>query len=144
VSTLPALPAIEYLRHGEKPLTWFDDDPQLESPDTESIRENNLEDWLSHWRQQWPRIPESQSAALGRLQGEIIAHLRSMEKAHSGQQGDNLRERLEALFKRFFRRYAQSVIAVFCHLGLTALDVERIRGGLITRVLFPPVSGVRQ
>jgi len=144
LSTLPQLPALEYLRHSEKPLAWLANDPQLKLPGAESMRENRLDGWLSDWRRQWPHTADSQRDALGKLQGEVITHLKYMDDAGNAQDGDRLREQLEALFKRNFRRYAQNVIAVFCHLGLTALDVERMRGGLITRILFAPDIGVRQ
>lgn len=37
-----------------------------------------------------------------------------------------------------FRRHAATPVAVFAHLALVALDVERLRGGIVTRVLFEP------
>lgn len=37
-----------------------------------------------------------------------------------------------------FRRHTASPVAVFAHLALVALDVERLRGGLVTRILFEP------
>ena len=41
---------------------------------------------------------------------------------------------------RLFRRHGASPAAVFCHLVLVALDLERLRGGLVRRRLFEPAS----
>jgi hypothetical protein len=148
-SVLPVLPALQYLRQGGIPLAWFRDDPQLSSPESgaasELVLHDPLDAWLSRWHRLWPRISGSQRLALFGLQKAVGDHLQSMGAArdHAGD-GENLRAGLEAAFRRFFRQHAQSAVAVFCHLGLTALDVERMRGGLIQRRLFPPGNGARQ
>jgi hypothetical protein len=78
---------------------------------------------------------------LRQLQAAVNGHLQSMREAGVKQDGDKLRGELAAALTRLFRRHAQSPVAIFCHLGLTALDVERMRGGLTSRSLFPPGHG---
>jgi hypothetical protein len=144
-SVLPLLPAMEYFRQGGIPPAWSRDDPVLKSLDSGVVSELALHDpldtWLSRWRRLWPRAPGSQRVALFGLQKAVSDHLQSMRAARGMQESDKLRLELEAVFRRYFRRYAQSAVAVFCHLGMTALDVERMRGGLVQRSLFPPGVG---
>lgn len=145
LSVLPLLPAIEYSRQGGVSLAWSHNDPELKSLDTGVVSELALRDpldtWLSRWQRLWPRAPGSERLALTGLQKAVGHHLQSMRVARGIQDGDKFRAELEAVFRRFFRRYAQSAVAVFCHLGLTALDVERMRGGLVQRRLFPAAAG---
>ena len=41
-----------------------------------------------------------------------------------------------AALRRLFRLHAGSAAAVFAYLALVALDLERLRGGLVVRALF--------
>ena len=47
-------------------------------------------------------------------------------------------EPVRAALVRLLRRFPATPIAVFAHLGLVALDVERLRGGLLVRAMFAP------
>jgi hypothetical protein len=51
------------------------------------------------------------------------------------------REPLAHAFNRYFRRWSGSMSAVFCHLGLIALDAERLRAGMVLRTLLPRTEG---
>jgi hypothetical protein len=42
-----------------------------------------------------------------------------------------LRVPLEKALIRAFRGYAATAVAMFCHLGITALDMERLRAALL-------------
>ena len=45
-------------------------------------------------------------------------------------------ESLQHTLLRLFRRHAAGAVAVFAHLALVWLMVERLRGGLLVRALF--------
>ena len=47
-------------------------------------------------------------------------------------------EPVRRALQRLFRRHAATPVAVFAHLALVALDVERLRGGLVVRTLYEP------
>jgi hypothetical protein len=162
LSILPVLPAMRYLQEGATPLRWFGDDHQLKHLGPAASEEltparvaptvrhqialspeqrHSLDAWASQWRRLWPGTSTAQDRALRQLQAAVNGHLQSMREAGVKQDGDKLRGELAAALTRLFRRHAQSPVAIFCHLGLTALDVERMRGGLTSRSLFPPGHG---
>jgi hypothetical protein len=133
---LPALPAAHYLRRNMDVPVWVGEDPYLKSLDRSDIEElRSLDAWVEKWQGLWPRTSTRLAATMTSLQDRIIGHLQMMRDGAGN--GDDLRADLDTAFTRYFRRFAQSPIAVFCHLGLTALDVERMRGGLMVRRLFP-------
>jgi hypothetical protein len=158
-SVLPALPAIACLQHDDRPPAWLEKDADLtafeaslrgastglRASTTSSPPEPRqpLAAWAYAWCRLWPRLSGYQAEALARLQDAVGNHLQAMHAGSLRQSGDALRAELGATFTRYFRRYAGSVVAVFCHLGLTALDVERMRGGLAERRLFPPSHAAR-
>ena len=51
--------------------------------------------------------------------------------------GTALRRRFEAVLAALFRRAALSPAAAFAYLGLVLLDLERLRGELLRRAVFP-------
>jgi hypothetical protein len=141
-SVLPALPAVRYLRYNARPLPWFRDDLHLKSLDAWGLTEaHSIDAWIESWQSVWPRTTPSQAGALASFRDTVADHLHLMRDETLN--GDELREGLAMSFIRFFRRYAQSPVAVFCHLGLTALDIERMRGGLTLRSLFAAGEGGR-
>jgi hypothetical protein len=72
-----------------------------------------LEKWSSRWRSLWPRA--------------------------SADERRSLRSQLEARLIKLFRSERERPAPVFCHLALTALELERLRGALLRRSLFPDV-----
>lgn len=61
--------------------------------------------------------------------------------AHSAQFARSAQaEPVRRALQRLFRRHAATPVAVFAHLALVALDVERLRGGLVVRTLFEPAQ----
>ena len=91
--------------------------------------------WVEDWRAFWPRDSKAASdrdqlvATAGRLLGPLAA---------SGKQGGAAggRPGLEPLLVRAFRQHAATPVAAIAHVGLALLDLERLRGGLVRRVLF--------
>jgi hypothetical protein len=97
-----------------------------------------LRAWLVVWRRLWPRTSATQSAALEsivRAVGEHGALLRNPTAASSFGLRMALAPRLCILFRRHFETAAASIT----HLLLEALDLERVRAGLVRRVLLEPV-----
>lgn len=102
-----------------------------------SVGTPTLRAWLSVWRRLWPR---SSSVHLGPLESVVraaIAHgaaLRNPKAASSVGLRMALAQRLCVLFRRHFETAAASI----AHLLLEALDLERVRAGLVRRVLLEP------
>ncbi|HZD90587.1 MAG TPA: hypothetical protein VE224_10835 [Pseudolabrys sp.] len=94
--------------------------------------------WAQHWRALWPQMSAADARALNALARAVRDHI--VRLAHAGPQERSAPHRrdLERVVTRLFRRHAASPTAVFAHLLLTALDLERLRGGLVRRRLFEP------
>ena len=90
--------------------------------------------WRECWEQMWPHAPQ------------LAAGLRQLAALHASQKGAVLagvadvrgqrRTALQAGYERAFRRRAFQPAAAFAHLGLVGLDVQRLRGGILRRLLF--------
>jgi len=90
--------------------------------------------WLAVWRRLWPRaFPEHLRGleAILRTVGEHAATLRESVADSSFELRMDLRQRLGTLF----RRHVETVAAAIAHLFLEALDLERLRAGLVRRLL---------
>lgn len=88
--------------------------------------------WLAQWQRTMPA--GAPAPALLRRAAELL--MPSLAAA-GGARGVAIEPVRRALTK-LFRRHAGSPVAVFAHLALVALDVERLRGGIVTRALLPP------
>lgn len=155
---LPDLPAIDALLKGDTPA-WTKQDPALalfteadparrlaalrDSPfapllpgDGETMPLGAR--WARHWRALWPEQDAADARALNALGHAVRSHFERL--AHAGTQETSAPHRgdLEKIATRLFRRHAASPTAVFSHLVLTALDLERLRGGMVRRRLFGP------
>jgi hypothetical protein len=96
-----------------------------------------LRAWLSAWRRLWPRTSPAQSDPLESVIRAVIAHgavLRTPTAASSFGLRLALAQRLCVLFRHHFETAAASIV----HLLLEALDLERLRAGLVRRVLLEP------
>lgn len=91
--------------------------------------------WLARWRQLRPPLDAFTEPLLAAVQKALREHARllALEGADAVALRDQLRERLSKLF----RAAGGTLVATLCHLGLMALDFERLRGGLVNRSLFP-------
>lgn len=159
---LPDLPALAHLLRGNPAPHWSADDPELkplsggslqerqrelESSDKASLRNGTEEErpaaliraWYRHWRRLWPDVTSSTATHLHQI-AHTVGHARaSLVSAETGRSGPTL-EALEQHLTRLFRRYNHEPAAAFAHLALTALLLERLRGALAVRILFPPPS----
>jgi hypothetical protein len=96
------------------------------------------------WRTQWlalvPRTDTNTQRLLNLLIRTIDSH--SDKLIESGAQSARaLRQELSGQLISVFRAAAGTVIATACHLAMLGLDLERMRGGLISRALLTPAGG---
>ena len=157
---LPDLPAIDALLNGETPA-WAKQDPALAlftEPDpaqrlaalqgsllapllpTESDAAPLAAHWGRRWRALWPKQNAADQRALYALAHAVQTHVEILARAGAQESSAPHRRDLERTATRLFRRHAASPTAVFSHLLLTALDLERLRGGIVRRRLFQPAA----
>ncbi len=158
LSRLADLPALQHLLAGNAALAWMLSDPMLRdfSSEEREIRldafmrsdchhlaeswqkSHSLPDaWLDHWQQLLPgnSLKEDGIRQMIRLYRE---HL-SLPADHKTIDAAQQRLQLETRFTSLFRHYSFQATAAFAHLGLVALDLRRLRSGLVRRALFPEV-----
>lgn len=157
VRTAVDLPAVVHLMRGGSVFSWMREDPALQAiaaadADTR-LRElsatemaplaDQLADsktavaaWVAHWRSLWPPQP-SQHAGLEKLSQHLRDHMGVMQSADVAvSEMTAQKERLERQLVRLIRTHQQRPVAMFSYLGLLALDLQRLRGGLVRRALF--------
>jgi len=156
-SYLPELPIIDAVLKGEAPK-WVQQDPPLaeliqvdvkrsaappKSPRDalvvfDAAEKTLIARWFSHWCALWPHLHMANRRALLELTVTISAHVEQLDRADPPDTSAPYRHALALKLVRLFRKHGGSPVAVFCHLALVALDLERLRGGLIRRRLFAP------
>ena len=131
---LAELPATSYLQAGGEPQAWMADDAVLSifTPgQTANLSGDGLTAWLRQWKMLWPDDAED-DAALDELVSLVERHgLRG-----EGIEADDWREKLEGRAVRILRTHREQSVTVFCHLLLCALELHRLRQGLLQRALF--------
>jgi hypothetical protein len=91
--------------------------------------------FLEEWRRRWPARDRESLRGMQRIAATIVSHLERFGRA-SVRDAWPERARLERDLRRLFRNSALRPEAAFCHLALVALDLERLRAGLVRRVLW--------
>jgi hypothetical protein len=155
-SHVPELPIIDALLKGDAPK-WIRQDPvfavltETDPRKRSAALTNSLLDplvasgareetlaarWSTHWRSLWPHRRKTDKSALLDLAATINAHVERLDHTSMQEKSAPYRRDLTRTLTRMFRRHSGSPTAVFCHLALVALDLERLRGGLIRRRLF--------
>ena len=155
LAQLPDLPALQHLLAGGTAPAWMLDDPDLRACVSENLatraaaleasghaylatawqREINLPHaWYDNWRSLWPAASR-QTSGLEHLGDLLIEHSREIG-ADPGTQTNKRRERLMNKLTAAFRRYSFQPAAACAHIGITALDLERLRADLVERALF--------
>jgi hypothetical protein len=94
----------------------------------------DFELWLTRWRTLRPPAEADTEQYLAAVFKALREYARQNELASTDSVAP--RERLRARLERIFRAAAGTAVATLCHLGLMALDLERLRGGLVNRSLF--------
>jgi hypothetical protein len=98
-----------------------------------------LDVWLKGFRQRLPPAMPGDRRALERVIARFAAHRAELLRAEqSGSDIDvsGLRRTLAHDLGRLLRRHPEQPAAIFAHLGLVALDLERLRSALVARALF--------
>jgi len=154
---LADLPGLDALLRGETPgwtqqepalLFIADSDPRVRSAHLEktplaplvpsTMEESTLAiRWYAHWRALWPK-PSPHTRQLALLAAMVQHHFERLALAGPQEASSQHRQDLAARLVRMFRHHSATPAAVFCHLGLVALELERLRGGLSRRRLFEP------
>jgi len=155
-TVVPELPAIDALLKGEAP-EWAREEPYL-SPFAEADPQRRAADlgrssfaplvapgartlaerWFAHWRASWPGPSAADRRLLTDLVRAIARHWEQLGGAAAHEASGPYRRNLARDVTRLFRHSSGRPAAVFCHLALVALDLERLRGGLVRRRLFEP------
>jgi hypothetical protein len=130
---LPDLPARAHVATtGERPA-WLPerDETEGEAPET-------LDDWREAWHARMPSPSATAREGIRTLETAVEAWLTANRDAEQASvaRSANLREAFERRVTTVFRRHALDPAAVFAHLVLTALDLQRFRGGLLRRQAF--------
>jgi hypothetical protein len=150
---LPELPAIEHLARGGEALPWMRQDALLAplcevgtpgaGPLASLANEWRRPDGLLHaWRTEWTRrLPNgalTRSASIHEL-ARLFATTRTATYVSSAHRpiADSQRAMLAERLALLFRRSTLDPAAAFVFLALIALDLERLRGELLRRAIFP-------
>lgn len=94
--------------------------------------------WWREWERRLPR-PLRADDKLRTVAALLQAHGWAFTRAPAGS-GTQLRRALQARLRPWLHRAAAEPAAAFAHLALCALDLERLRGELLRRALFPSLS----
>ena len=138
LNRLHTLPARQYQLEGNPPHPGFSEQPlpPLDGPwraDTPLDRA-----WLDHWQDLWPSSPAPWTRGRDKLVRLLQEHRQRFSSLETAETARKARETLTRQLEIGFRHHAGQPAAVFIHLALTALMVERLRGGLVRRCLFHP------
>jgi hypothetical protein len=91
--------------------------------------------WSARWQALRPRLEAHAQLSLELLLQAVHRHEEDLKRAVDS--AEPLRSDLAHRFHRLLRTAAGTVIVTVCHLALVALDLERLRGALARRCLFP-------
>ena len=155
---LPDLPAVEHLMRGAKVPPWMRADPVLREfafdepqrrrealaelplgpvqPEDEAVAPQVVDGWLEEWRRRLPAAGRDPDGELAQILEAIRNHVETM-RSSDDTDGRALRSALAGRLARRFRRGAGTATALFSHLVLDGLELERVRAGVMARRLMP-------
>ncbi len=148
---LAELPAVSHLLQGDPVLPWMNEDPVLSAfaaEDADIVRatieealpgltrddgrgDAGREAWLRHWRGLWPG-----EAAGDPMLDNLVSVVERHGIAGRGDGAEDWRRDLELHVLRILRGHREQPVTVFCHLLLSALELHRLRQGLLQRAVF--------
>jgi hypothetical protein len=158
VKVLLDLPVLQHLLMGNTSRPWMANEPNIKAFTVSNLEQRLqamhdspyapivqgwqsdqtvVQAWLEHWQQLWPKSSEAHRNALLLLMREIQEHLDQFHHAEP-EQAWPLRNLLTHRLNILFRRYSYQPATAFIHLALVAHDMERLRGGIVQRSVFPP------
>ena len=150
------LPALRYLLEGASIPDWMREGHRLRSFLQDSVegraraiaaaggeglvrawrRHEPMEDgWVSHWRALWPGDKAAPLEVLDELVELLVQHVRQFALGPP-ETAWQARRRLQVRLERLFRRQARQPATVFIYLALVALDLERLRNELVSRIVY--------
>lgn len=154
---LPQLPALQHLLRGGEPAAWMQDDPELRALCAEPVNARRralaagawgalavggstqatlAPAWRAEWERRLPQPLDEADDSLRQVVAALASHGAAFAAAPPGP-GGLLRQSLRARLSLLFRRAALEPAAAFIHVALCAIDLERLRGELLRRALFP-------
>jgi hypothetical protein len=153
---LPDLPLLQHLARGGEASAWMHDDPDYRSlcaaPPSERraalaadklgalasawpAPESFARAWRAEWQRRLPERPDAAHDTLQQLTAALLQHGTAFAAAAPGP-GALLRRSLQARLSLLLRRATLEPAAAFIHIALCALDLERLRGELLSGLLF--------
>lgn len=154
LAELPALPARRLLAAAQAPALAFGDTQfealrqRPEAQRLQALLSPGLEDlgaalsgpragdWMAAWEAGWRRRLGPLPAAQGRPALALAQWLRARLNAAPATAEEDWIRALEPGLRRGFRRHAPGLAAALAYLALTALQLARLRGLLVDRLLF--------
>ncbi len=154
---LPYLDAVAWLMRGQPPPAWMEKDAVLndlaihaidvrrhaiaESPFGILADGNGSENLQASWFERWTRLrPATSGSARAGMQALVAAV--TQYRAAIDRRGASRAERADARGQlgaramSLMHRHIQEPVVVFSHLVLVALDLQRLRDGLLRRTVF--------
>ena len=159
LSLLPDLPAIQHLLNNEAAPAWMLNNPRLRPYTSENMTtrmqamlDSSWHDiveawqdgqppvaaWLERWQGRWPG-PSSLHGGM-RYLSDLLRQQTHRPSKQSPTSTPRQRERLVQQLQGAFRRYTFQPAAACAHLGLVAVDLERLRAELVSRALFADIA----
>ncbi len=120
----------------EKRVAVLDDSPFAPLSPANDRGATMSERWLTQWRALWPHRCAVDCRWLDELAKTVADHFGQLARAGVQETSIRYRHDLARAVTRMFRRRSGTPVALFAHLVLLALDLERLRGGVMRRRLF--------
>jgi hypothetical protein len=162
-AALPELPALQHLARGHAASGWMHDDASYRALAAAPTGERQAalaggpfaplapawpapealaQEWYAQWLRRLPRPLASGTASLAQVAAALSDHAGAFAAAAASgaAHGTLLRRALQARLVLLMRRATAEPALAFIHLALTALELERLRGELLSRALFPHFS----
>lgn len=142
-AVLPDLAALQHLARGGEAPAWMSDaaawraQAQSAALATAWLPPHDVgAAWQAEWHRLWPPMAHAERATLLQFEQLLADHRQAFARAAEAQ-GWPLRGALHARLGLLLRRVALQPAALFTHLALCALDLERLRAELLRRAFFP-------
>lgn len=154
---LPYLDSVSWLMREETVLEWMPHDAVLSRlaiddlaarrlaiaaspfrPLTDQDAPGNLQArWFDRWMALFPSTNDDETAGLRTLVAAVSRYLDATAGRDASRSGRrDARAELAGRATHLIHRHAEEPVVVFCYLLLVALDLHRLRDGLLRRALF--------
>ena len=152
------MPFVQHLARGGEAPAWMADDPVLGEVSRNATQapkrgvlaplaaawtspEGSMRAWGDEWSRRVPANFGTGAGPLADCARLLIAHWAGLADS-SVSDGTLMRRTLVARLSVLYRRATLDPAAAFIFLALSALDMERLRGELLRRALFPRLGRV--